>query len=120
METNSLRSSLSSGNRTVVAGRAGPLGGPVFGYVGDRIGRKAALTLSVLLMAIPTFLVGSLPDTSHIGIAAPVIMVPLRRTQGLSVEGEYTAFIAYYLILAALISLFVVLKPSETAKSSLR
>src|SRR5207237_6745664 len=44
-----------------------PLGGVVFGHIGDKIGRKAALTLSVLAMAIPTFLIGVLPDHSQIG-----------------------------------------------------
>src|SRR5262245_58479271 len=44
-----------------------PLGGLVFGHIGDIIGRKAALTLSVLAMAVPTFLIGVLPDHSAIG-----------------------------------------------------
>src|SRR4051812_27209125 len=44
-----------------------PIGGLIFGHVGDRIGRKAALTLSVVAMAIPTFLIGVLPDYSVIG-----------------------------------------------------
>jgi len=72
-----------------------PVGGMVFGYVGDKIGRKAALTLSVFMMAVPTFLVGVLPDAAHIGIAAPIIMVLLRMAQGLSVGGEYTTSIVF-------------------------
>src|SRR5215468_7726701 len=67
-----------------------PIGGLLFGYIGDRIGRKAALTLSVLAMAIPTFLIGLLPDYAQVGVAAPVLMVVLRLVQGLSVGGEYT------------------------------
>lgn len=67
-----------------------PIGGLLFGYIGDRIGRKAALTLSVLAMAVPTFLIGLLPDYAQIGVAASALMVGLRMVQGLSVGGEYT------------------------------
>src|SRR5215468_3035637 len=67
-----------------------PVGGLVFGHIGDRLGRKAALTLSVLAMAIPTFLIGLLPDYAQIGVAASALMVVLRLVQGLSVGGEYT------------------------------
>src|SRR4029077_2114505 len=49
-----------------------PLGGLVFGHIGDRVGRKAALTLSVLAMAIPTFLIGVLPGHAQFGVAASV------------------------------------------------
>src|SRR5437763_13067606 len=59
-----------------------PLGGVVFGHIGDKIGRKAALTLSVLAMAIPTFLIGVLPEHSQIGPAAAVLLVALRMVQG--------------------------------------
>src|SRR5215510_11186816 len=45
-----------------------PLGGGVFGHIGDHVGRKAALTISVLAMAIPTFLIGILPDYATLGI----------------------------------------------------
>ena len=65
-----------------------PIGG-LFGYIGDRIGRKAALTLSVLAMAVPTFLIGLL-HYAQIGVAASALMVGLRMVQGLSVGGEYT------------------------------
>ena len=67
-----------------------PLGGLLFGRIGDLVGRKRALTLSVLAMAIPTVLIGCLPTHDAIGIAAPIAIVVLRIVQGLSVGGEYT------------------------------
>lgn len=72
-----------------------PVGGFVFGHIGDKIGRKNALVLSVLLMAIPTGIIGLLPDHATIGIAAAVLMVLMRMLQGLSVGGEYTGSIVY-------------------------
>jgi MHS family proline/betaine transporter-like MFS transporter len=72
-----------------------PLGGVVFGQIGDRLGRKAALTLSVLAMAIPTFLIGILPDHAVIGPAATMLLVLCRMVQGLSVGGEFTTSIVY-------------------------
>ncbi len=67
-----------------------PFGSLVFGHIGDKIGRKAALTASVILMAVPTFLLGLLPTYQQIGITAPLLLVLLRLVQGLSVGGEYT------------------------------
>jgi len=72
-----------------------PFGGFVFGHIGDKYGRKRALTLSVILMAVPTFLIGVLPDHSQIGVTASVILVLLRMLQGLSVGGEYTTSITF-------------------------
>src|SRR5690242_1534364 len=72
-----------------------PLGGVVFGHIGDRVGRKAALTISVLAMAVPTFLIGVLPDYATLGPAAAVLLVVLRMIQGLSVGGEYTTSIVF-------------------------
>ena len=72
-----------------------PLGGVVFGHIGDRVGRKAALTLSVMLMAVPSVLIGLLPTYAVIGWWAPAAMVALRMVQGLSVGGEYTSSIAF-------------------------
>lgn len=65
-----------------------PLGGLIFGYIGDRMGRKQALQWSVLLMAIPTTMLGLLPTYAQIGVAASVLLVVLRLFQGLSVGGE--------------------------------
>ena len=67
-----------------------PLGSLVFGHIGDRKGRKMALTVSVALMAIPTFLIGALPTYQQIGVTASVLLVLMRLLQGLSVGGEYT------------------------------
>jgi MFS transporter, MHS family, proline/betaine transporter len=67
-----------------------PLGSLVFGHIGDKLGRKMALTASVALMAIPTFLIGALPTYQQIGAMASVLLVLMRLLQGLSVGGEYT------------------------------
>ena len=72
-----------------------PIGGALFGHVGDRIGRSAALTLSVAAMAVPTFLIGVLPGYDVLGLAAPVLLTLLRMVQGLSVGGEYTTSIIF-------------------------
>jgi MFS transporter, MHS family, proline/betaine transporter len=67
-----------------------PLGSLLFGHIGDKMGRKIALTASVALMAIPTFLIGTLPSYQQIGVMASVLLVVMRLLQGLSVGGEYT------------------------------
>jgi MFS transporter, MHS family, proline/betaine transporter len=66
-----------------------PLGAIAFGYIGDRYGRKYALTFSILLMAIPTFLMGLLPVYETIGILAPIALILLRMLQGFCTGGEY-------------------------------
>ena len=68
-----------------------PVGGALFGWVGDRFGRKQALIWSVLAMAFPSFFIGLLPGTETIGIAAPVLLLLFRLMQGLAVGGEYMA-----------------------------
>ena len=72
-----------------------PLGGALFGHIGDHVGRRAALTISVLAMAIPTFLIGVLPGYAVLGPTAAVLLVILRMIQGLSVGGEYTTSIVF-------------------------
>jgi MFS transporter, MHS family, proline/betaine transporter len=69
---------------------ARPLGGIVFGHVGDRRGRRAAVVSSVISMAIPTCLMALLPTYGQIGLAAPLLLILLRLAQGLAVGGEYT------------------------------
>lgn len=68
-----------------------PVGGALFGWVGDRFGRKQALIWSVLAMAVPSFAIGLLPSEASIGILAPVLLLVFRLLQGLAVGGEYMA-----------------------------
>lgn len=72
-----------------------PLGGLLFGRIGDLVGRKRAMMLSVAAMAVPTVLLGLLPTYASIGIAAPIAIVLLRIVQGLSVGGEYTTSVVF-------------------------
>ncbi len=66
-----------------------PLGAIIFGYIGDRVGRRHALVLSLALMALPTVFLGLLPTYEHIGIWATYALVLLRLLQGLAVGGNY-------------------------------
>jgi metabolite-proton symporter len=72
-----------------VAFFARPVGGIVFGHFGDRVGRKAMLISSLLIMGIATVLIGLLPGYAAIGIAAPILLVALRFLQGLGLGGEW-------------------------------
>jgi metabolite-proton symporter len=68
---------------------ARPLGGVIFGYLGDRIGRKSTLVATLLLMGLSTTCIGLLPTHDQIGVAAPVALTLLRVVQGLGVGGEW-------------------------------
>ena len=68
---------------------ARPLGGVLIGLVGDRAGRKPALLLTIMLMAVGTVAIGLLPGFASIGIAAPVLLVLARAFQGFSAGGEW-------------------------------
>jgi MFS transporter, MHS family, proline/betaine transporter len=68
---------------------ARPFGGMFFGYMGDRLGRKKALSLAVLLVTIPTFAIGVMPSYESIGVTAPIAIVLCRFLQGLCTGGEY-------------------------------
>jgi len=69
---------------------ARPLGAAIFGHWGDRIGRKATLIVTLLVMGISSAIVGILPGTAAIGAAAPLILVLLRLVQGLAIGGEWS------------------------------
>jgi MFS family permease len=68
---------------------ARPIGAAVFGYFGDRLGRKKTLIVTLLLMAVATVSVGVVPTTAAIGMAAPSILIALRLLQGFAVGGEW-------------------------------
>ncbi|MFD7088096.1 glycine betaine/L-proline transporter ProP [Streptomyces sp. NPDC056641] len=98
-----------SGNSTVellssfatfaVAFLVRPLGGMFFGPMGDRLGRKKVLALTMIMMAIGTFAIGLIPSFDSIGFWAPVLLIFFRLVQGFSTGGEYggaSTFIAEY------------------------
>jgi len=68
---------------------ARPIGGVIFGHLGDRIGRKSTLIATLLLMGISTVLIGCIPGYNVIGVAAPILVSLLRFCQGLGVGGEW-------------------------------
>jgi metabolite-proton symporter len=68
---------------------ARPLGGIIFGHLGDRRGRKQVLVMTLLVMGVATVLIGALPTYATIGVAAPLLLVVLRFVQGLGLGGEW-------------------------------
>ena len=72
-----------------------PLGGFIFGYFGDRYGRRSALSAAIILMAASTLSIGLLPTAAQIGVLAPILLVVARLAQGLSVGGEYSGSAAF-------------------------
>lgn len=68
---------------------ARPLGGVVFGHIGDRIGRKKSLIVTLLMMGIVTVLIGLLPTYEQAGFWAPLLLILLRVVQGIAVGGEW-------------------------------
>ncbi|TDD37168.1 MFS transporter [Nonomuraea terrae] len=81
--------SLAAFSTFAVAFVSRPLGSAVFGHWGDRIGRKSMLVVSLLVMGLSTVLIGLLPGYAAIGVAAPVLLVLLRFTQGIGLGGEW-------------------------------
>ncbi len=67
-----------------------PLGGFILGPIGDRYGRRVALTISIVIMGLATTVIGCLPSCQSVGVAAPVLLVLARCMQGLSAGGEYS------------------------------
>src|SRR5919206_664754 len=88
-EFSSTAGTLAAFSTYAVGFAARPLGGLVFGHYGDKIGRKAMLILSLLIMGIATALIGVLPTFQSIGILAPILLVVLRFCQGIGVGGEW-------------------------------
>lgn len=68
---------------------ARPLGAVLFGYIGDRVGRRPALLITIVAIGVATGLIGLLPDFGSIGLAAPIMLAILRLVQGLAVGGEW-------------------------------
>lgn len=68
---------------------ARPLGAVLFGYIGDRVGRRPALLITIVAIGVATGLIGFLPDFGSIGLAAPIMLAILRLVQGLAVGGEW-------------------------------
>ncbi|SJM63851.1 MFS transporter [Gulosibacter sp. 10] len=66
-----------------------PIGSFIFGHIGDKLGRKRALVLSLLLMGVATLGIGLLPTYATIGVMAPVLLVLMRLLQGLALGGEW-------------------------------
>jgi len=72
-----------------------PLGAGLFGWLGDTVGRSKTMLVSVLMMALPTVLLGCLPTYETAGIWAAVLLVLIRLIQGLSVGGEFSSSVTY-------------------------
>ncbi len=68
---------------------ARPFGAALFGHFGDRLGRKYALVLSILLVGLGTFCIGLLPTYESVGVWAPILLVTCRFVQGIGVGGEW-------------------------------
>lgn len=76
-----------------------PIGGIVWGHIGDRYGRRNALSLSILIMSGSTFCIAFLPTYAQVGMLAPLLLLLIRLVQGFSASGEYAgaaAFLAEY------------------------
>ncbi|MDZ7430763.1 MFS transporter, partial [Bacillus amyloliquefaciens] len=72
-----------------------PVGGIIFGKVGDKFGRKIVLTITILMMALSTLIIGVLPTYDQIGVWAPILLLLARILQGFSVGGEYAGAMVY-------------------------
>ncbi|HET8795609.1 MAG TPA: MFS transporter [Arthrobacter sp.] len=76
-----------------------PIGGFVWGHIGDKVGRRTALSLSILIMSLSTFAIGLLPSYQAVGLLSPLLLLFVRIVQGFSAAGEYagaSAFLVEY------------------------
>jgi len=80
-----------------VGGITRPLGGILFGHIGDSYGRKYALLISIIFMFIPTFIIGITPSYETIGVTAPIIITLCRMAAGICIGGESITVIVYIL-----------------------
>ncbi|AZL16125.1 MFS transporter [Rickettsiales endosymbiont of Stachyamoeba lipophora] len=69
---------------------ARPVGAIIFGIIGDKLGRKIAITKSILIISLPTLIIALLPTYHQIGIIAPIILIIVRCIQGIAMGGEYS------------------------------
>ena len=72
-----------------------PVGGIIFGHIGDTLGRKKTLVLTISLISLGTFGIGVLPNAQHIGLLAPVLLIFFRIVQGLSFSGEFVGSLIF-------------------------
>lgn len=72
-----------------------PIGSVFFGHIGDTLGRKKTLMLTIFLMSLATAGIGLLPNASQIGVAAPILLIVFRIIQGLSFSGEYVGSLLF-------------------------
>lgn len=72
-----------------------PLGGVIFGVLGDKVGRKFILTFTIIMMSLSTFCIGIIPSYQAIGVFAPVLLLLAKIIQGLSVGGEYSGAVVF-------------------------
>src|SRR6201985_965804 len=84
-----LAATLSAFGTYFIGFAARPIGAAIFGHYGDRIGRKATLIATLLLMGVSTFLIAFVPTYASIGIGGAVILTVLRMLQGIGVGGEW-------------------------------
>ena len=74
-----------------------PLGAILFGHLGDRYGRKMSLMLSIILMAIPTLIIGLIPSYAQIGLLSPLLIIICRFFQGICIGGECNGSVIFFL-----------------------